>query len=231
MRWLPVALFVSLTGLGTTLTCAATTRLAGTLGSVLGRSLGRAAAPGDETPAPVVIVAERVAEGVGLADVAELERARGRTGRVAAGPSSAARAHAARRNATRSRASNGGAGAARGRHRGIWVRAHTVLALAERGAQPGAVFVPARGPRPAGLALHGVSGLGLGLRDGDVLTEVSGRRVSAVGDVVALVIAARGRGASLVVGRVWRGFEPFQLAVEQPYPRKRGKSSAKIGPT
>lgn len=204
MRWLLVALLVSLMGFGATATLATTSRLADALGSAVGRALGDAVARTESGPPPVMIAAEPMDEAVEPPSAAE------------PGLRHAVRAGAGRSHGGRSHAvpAHGG----RGNPRGILVRERSVLALAQRGASPGAVFVPARGARPSGLALRGVSALGLGLQDGDVLTHVAGQRVAAVGDVVALVLAARGRRAPVIGGRVWRGSEPFQLSVEQPYP-------------
>ncbi len=86
---------------------------------------------------------------------------------------------------------------------------------------PNAVFVKANTQRPAGLLLSGVSGLGVGLQDGDVLTEAAGQKVSSVAAVVGLVLAARARQASEISGRFYRGGVPFSLTVEQPYPKDR----------
>ncbi|MEI9948082.1 MAG: hypothetical protein WDO74_03675 [Pseudomonadota bacterium] len=104
---------------------------------------------------------------------------------------------------------------------GIRISSAQVLALAARRAMPNAVFVKANTQRPAGLLLSGVSGLGVGLQDGDVLTEAAGQKVSSVAAVVGLVLAARARQASEISGRFYRGGVPFSLTVEQPYPKDR----------
>ena len=103
--------------------------------------------------------------------------------------------------------------------RGIRISSAQVLALAARRAMPSAVFVKESPQRPAGLQLSGVSALGVGLQDGDVLTEAAGQRVSSVAAVVGLVLAARARGESEISGRFYRGGVPFSLTVEQPYPK------------
>jgi hypothetical protein len=100
---------------------------------------------------------------------------------------------------------------------GIRVRAATVLRLANAGVRPSATLVPASGARPAGLALAGVSGLGVGVRDGDVLTDVSGAPASSVIAVVNAVVAARSAHAPAVGGHFWREGAPWQLVVEMPY--------------
>ncbi len=114
-----------------------------------------------------------------------------------------------------SRAAAGGAPPAR---RGLRVPATAVLRLARSGARPRGVPVPAEGPRPAGILLQGVGGLGVGLQDGDVLTMAGGAPALAPSDVVGMVIAARGRRAALIGGQFWRDGEPWNLVVEQPYP-------------
>ena len=73
--------------------------------------------------------------------------------------------------------------------------------------------------RPSGLLLSGVSALGVGLQDGDVLTEAAGQKASSVATVVGLVLAARARKDPEISGRFFRGSLPFLLTVEQPYPK------------
>ncbi|MEZ4221128.1 MAG: hypothetical protein R3B13_09370 [Polyangiaceae bacterium] len=104
--------------------------------------------------------------------------------------------------------------------KGVRVSAGRVLALANAGARPSGVFVPARGARPAGLALTGVSALGVGLIDGDVLTHAGGRPASSAAAVVGMVLGARARGLPELSGRFWRNGESWNLIVEQPYVRR-----------
>ena len=106
--------------------------------------------------------------------------------------------------------------------RGIRVSAATVLRIANSGARPVGIPVPAEGARPAGLMLSGVSGLGVGMQDGDVLTHAGGRPALSEADVVGLVIAARGKEVPSIGGRFWRDGEPWNLVVEQPYVREDG---------
>ncbi len=103
--------------------------------------------------------------------------------------------------------------------RGIHVKAATVLRLANRGVRPSGVPVPASGDRPAGLALQGVGALGVGLRDGDVLTQVAGAPASSTGAVLGAVLAARRRRAPAMSGLVYRGDEKIAISVEMPYPK------------
>ncbi|HEY0464180.1 MAG TPA: hypothetical protein VGC79_08230, partial [Polyangiaceae bacterium] len=102
---------------------------------------------------------------------------------------------------------------------GVRISSAQVLALAARRAMPNAVFVKANAQRPAGLLLSGVSALGVGLQDGDVLTEAAAQKASSVAVVVGVVLAARARQVSEISGRFYRGATPFSLTVEQPYPK------------
>ena len=103
---------------------------------------------------------------------------------------------------------------------GIRISATQVLALAARRAMPQAVPVKATAQHPAGLMLRGVSALGVGLLDGDVLTEAAGQKATSVATVVGIVLAARGRQVPEISGRFYRGWVPFGLSVEQPYPKQ-----------
>ncbi|MEO8901460.1 MAG: hypothetical protein ABI488_07050 [Polyangiaceae bacterium] len=102
---------------------------------------------------------------------------------------------------------------------GIRVSARQVLALAERRAMPQAVPVKANAYHPAGLLLRGVSALGIGMQDGDVLTEAAGQKASSVAAVVGVVLAARARLSPEISGRFYRAGVPFSVTVEQPYPK------------
>ncbi|MCC6668868.1 MAG: hypothetical protein IT375_34300 [Polyangiaceae bacterium] len=110
--------------------------------------------------------------------------------------------------------------------KGIRVRADAVLRLANGGARPGGVPVPARGERPAGLALVGVSALGIGLVDGDVLTHAAGRPALSAGDVIGVVLGSRASHQPEIWGRFWRNGESWNLVVEQPYPRSKKRASS-----
>ena len=102
---------------------------------------------------------------------------------------------------------------------GIRVSAAQVLALAERRAMPQAVPVKANAYHPAGLLLRGVSALGIGMQDGDVLTEAAGQKASSVAAVIGVVLAARARQSPEISGRFYRAGVPFSVTVEQPYPK------------
>ncbi len=98
------------------------------------------------------------------------------------------------------------------------VSAAQVLALAQRRAMPSAAPVRATAAHPAGLELHGVSALGIGMQDGDVLTEAAGQRAASVATVVGVVLAARSRHSPEISGRFYRAGVPYIVTVEQPYP-------------
>lgn len=100
---------------------------------------------------------------------------------------------------------------------GLRVSARQVLSLAERRAMPRAVAVPADGRHPAGLKLLNVSGLGVGMRDGDILTRVAGAPALSTGAVVELVLRARARQAPEISAEFWRNGARWSLVVEQPY--------------
>lgn len=100
---------------------------------------------------------------------------------------------------------------------GIRVPAQTVLRLANARAVPQGTFVSAEPGRPAGMRLHGVSGYGVGLRDGDVLTQVAGLPSTSRSQVVNAVLQARAVKAPAISAIFWREGEPWRLLVEMPY--------------
>jgi len=97
------------------------------------------------------------------------------------------------------------------------VSADKVLQLAEQGVRPGGIPVSSSGKRPGGLMLVGVGSLGIGLREGDILTEALGRPAVSDAAVVGAIIRARGARQSHLSGRVWRDGRTFPLVVAQPY--------------
>ncbi len=101
--------------------------------------------------------------------------------------------------------------------RGVYVTAQKVLALARAGARPSGIRVGPQGSRPGGLMLIGVSGLGVGLRDGDILIQAAGQPAVSEESVVAAVVKARGARRAQISGRVWRDGTSFPLVVAQPY--------------
>jgi hypothetical protein len=76
--------------------------------------------------------------------------------------------------------------------------------------------------------LLGVSGLGVGLRDGDILTHALGQPATSEGGVISAVVAARGARQAKLSGRVWRAGRTLSLVVEQPYvlPARRAERAA-----
>jgi hypothetical protein len=102
--------------------------------------------------------------------------------------------------------------------RGVFVPAAVVLKLANSGAAPRGRPVPRTASHPSGVEVVGASALGVGMVDGDVITEVMGRPVHTEGEVVGLVLSARAHRQSLVGAVFWRHGEAWQLSVEMPYP-------------
>ncbi|HTQ03809.1 MAG TPA: hypothetical protein VMI54_08120 [Polyangiaceae bacterium] len=103
----------------------------------------------------------------------------------------------------------------------VFVSQKAVLGLANSGARPHGAFVPANAVRPAGLRLTGVSALGIGLLDGDVLTRAVGQPATATSAVIQAVLAARAHHAAVLEGELWRGAQRFVIRVEQPYVDER----------
>jgi hypothetical protein len=95
---------------------------------------------------------------------------------------------------------------------GVFVSRQRVLAAARAGIRPSGVPVPATKWRPAGVALVGVGGLGVGLRDGDVLVSPAGSE----GAVIGAVTAAMRRGDKAIGGVAWRGMQKIIITVELP---------------
>ncbi len=110
--------------------------------------------------------------------------------------------------------------------RSVFVSAARVLAVAQSGARPRGKPVPKTATRPAGLKLSGVSALGLGVLDGDVLTEAAGAPALDGGAVIEAVLRARAKQAKTISGTFYRGDERYSLVVEQPYPVRRAEAPA-----
>lgn len=109
------------------------------------------------------------------------------------------------------------ASVARGAPRGLRVAAERVLRLANAGVRPTGIPVDSGKSHPAGLVLYGVGGLGIGLRDGDILVEAAGAPANDSGAVISRIIEARGARVAAISGKVWRGGHVFPIVVEQPY--------------
>jgi len=101
--------------------------------------------------------------------------------------------------------------------RSILISEQTVLRLANAGVVPGALDVAAQAKRPAGIQLSGVSAMGVGLLDGDILVQVAGVPVKRQTQVAAIVRAARERKVHSINARVWRNGETIALTVGMPY--------------
>ncbi|MDQ2642563.1 MAG: hypothetical protein M3020_02015 [Myxococcota bacterium] len=67
------------------------------------------------------------------------------------------------------------------------------------------------------MRLDGVAALGIGMRDGDILTQVLGAPATSVAAVVSAVIQARAQNVRIISGQFWRDGHVLPLAVEQPY--------------
>lgn len=102
--------------------------------------------------------------------------------------------------------------------KGIRVGTASILRLAKARAVPPVQPVAATAQRPSGVQLLGVSGFGIGMQDGDVITHVSGVPVTDKAQIVNLVLQARARRAERISARFFRGSEPWMLVVELPYP-------------
>jgi hypothetical protein len=102
----------------------------------------------------------------------------------------------------------------------VYVSERTILRLAKARAVPAAQSVAATDARPGGVQLLGVSSLGVGMQDGDVITEVAGRRVRGEGDIVAAVLVARSQQAPTVSAVFYRGKVRGTLVVAMPYPHE-----------
>ncbi|MBW2453871.1 MAG: hypothetical protein JRI68_05155 [Deltaproteobacteria bacterium] len=107
---------------------------------------------------------------------------------------------------------------------GILVGRKRVQAAVKAGIRPSGTPVPATPWRPAGLALAGVSALGVGLRDGDVLVRAGGTPARSDGAVIGAVRGALESRARAISGEVWRGERRIVITVELPkvkFKRKR----------
>jgi hypothetical protein len=100
--------------------------------------------------------------------------------------------------------------------RGVMVNRARVLAAAKAGIRPSGSSVAATPYRPSGLALHGVGIVGVGLRDGDVVTRVGGARATSQGAVIGAVTAALRQKLPAITAEVWRGRHRILVTVELP---------------
>jgi hypothetical protein len=70
--------------------------------------------------------------------------------------------------------------------------------------------------RPAGARLHGVGGLGAGLRDGDVVTSIDGRPTTNVSEGTAAALRAYASGEATAHATVRRGARTVRVTVHLP---------------
>ena len=99
----------------------------------------------------------------------------------------------------------------------LFVSKATVLRLSQSSARPQGSFVSQTPEHPAGLRLLGVSAMGIGVQDGDVLIEALGITPRSPGQVIGAIIEARAKQARFLSGTVWRQGQTFRITVEQPY--------------
>jgi hypothetical protein len=99
----------------------------------------------------------------------------------------------------------------------LFVGRSTVLRLSQSAARPRGSFVGRTAEHPAGLQLSGVSGLGIGVQDGDVLIEALGISPRSPGEIVGAIIEARSKRVAALGGTLWRRGQTFHITVEQPY--------------
>jgi hypothetical protein len=126
--------------------------------------------------------------------------------------------------ATKSNAHRGFKSAPKAKPAALFVSAATVLKLAQSNARPRGSFVGATAQHPAGLRLTGVAALGIGVQDGDILTEALGIAPHGPGEIIGAIIEARAKQARFLSGTLWRQGESFSLTVEQPYVPARSPS-------
>lgn len=107
--------------------------------------------------------------------------------------------------------------AAKGPLPALFVGRSTVLRLSQSAARPRGTFVGRTAEHPAGLQLTGVSALGIGVQDGDVLIEALGISPRSPGEIVGAVIEARSKRLAALGGTLWRRGQTFHITVEQPY--------------
>jgi hypothetical protein len=100
---------------------------------------------------------------------------------------------------------------------GLTVPRQRVEQAARAGHRPSGSGAAATSWRPAGLSLSGASGLGVGLRDGDVVTRVGGTPARSVGAVTGAVSAALDARQPAIVAEVWRGRQRIIVTVELPH--------------
>lgn len=99
----------------------------------------------------------------------------------------------------------------------LFVSAEQVLRLSRTARIPVARHIPPAGRRPSGLQVAGVGGLGIGVKDGDVLTKVAGTVIQNPSEVVSSVLQLRAKHVKSIAAEVWRGERPYRITFEMPY--------------
>lgn len=99
----------------------------------------------------------------------------------------------------------------------LFVSAEQVLRLSRTARIPAGRYVAAAGRRPSGLQVAGVGGLGIGVKDGDVLTRVAGAAIQSPAAVVSSVLQLRAKHVGAISAEVWRGERPYRITFEMPY--------------
>ncbi|HYJ11896.1 MAG TPA: hypothetical protein VEX18_22885 [Polyangiaceae bacterium] len=115
-------------------------------------------------------------------------------------------------------------------HGALFVSAAKVLELSQSAARPQGAFVQATATHPAGLRLAGVAGLGIGVQDGDILTEALGITPQSPGQIIGAIIEARAKQARYLSGTLWRRGQVLRITVEQPYFRSESGAGAGARP-
>lgn len=113
----------------------------------------------------------------------------------------------------------------------LFVSAEHVIRLSRQASVPASRYVPAQGQRPAGLQVAGVGGLGIGVRDGDVLTKVAGAEARSSAAVISTVLKLRAHKAKAISGEFWRGQERWTIVFEMPYLERKAPDGAGSAPT
>lgn len=70
--------------------------------------------------------------------------------------------------------------------------------------------------KPAGVRVHGVSKYKTGLRDGDIIVSVGGRRVESTQSLVSVAMGQVMNGATKLTGKIRRGEETWDVVLEIP---------------
>jgi hypothetical protein len=91
-------------------------------------------------------------------------------------------------------------------------------AIDDRGAHIHTKTVRGADGKPAGIRISGVSGLGTGLRDGDVIVAVEGAPAMDEEAATDLALSAIARGSSTLHATAMRGDRSFPITAELPLP-------------